>query len=372
MRKSRLANTNTSGPAKCRVGHTGGDGVKRLHNTILGIGFLLVLLAGSIRAENLPVQYLTPYFTEFYDSATTYNGNPVAVGSVVEAYDPTNLLIGKWRVTSAGRYGFMNTYGDDPNTPAIHEGALAGNAIHFKINGKAATVVSGDNTWTDKALKNVRLDANGTVALSLWESPHDILGLPGDTMQFRVGVKNEGDGLDFYGAHVTMSIPGSDPLGWKAIEPDSVVYANPGQMVYVYFSVRIAVWSPDTVNNIGWSVYSHLDPFKTVNGNFNIYMTVTDVNDGSGGLPNSFAVYQNYPNPFNPTTTISFNLPKAEVASLEVYNVLGQLVRSQNLGLLPAGEHAVEFSADNLSSGVYFYRIVASETSRARKMVLMK
>ncbi|MBI5267622.1 MAG: T9SS type A sorting domain-containing protein [candidate division Zixibacteria bacterium] len=349
--------------------------MNRLHNKLLGIAFLLVLLAGSVGAQNpnLPVQYMTPYFAEFFDSLTTYNGAPVPVGSIVEAYDPTNLLIGKFRVRSAGQYGYMNAYGDDPNTPAIHEGAVAGNAIHFKINGRAATVVSGDNTWTDKALKNVRLAASGTVAISGWEFPNDILGLPGDTMQFRVGVKNEGDGLDFYGAHLNMSIPDDGTqFGWKAIEPDSVVYANPGQMVYVYFSVRVADWSIDTVNNINWSIFSNLDPTKSVNGSFNIFMTVTDVNDRDDGLPNSFAVYQNYPNPFNPTTTISFNLPKAEVTSLEVYNVLGQLVRSQNLGLLPSGEHAVEFSADNLSSGVYFYRIVAEETSRARKMILMK
>jgi hypothetical protein len=349
--------------------------VKRLHKKLVGIGFLLALLAGSISAENLPVQYLTPNFTEFADStkSTTYNGSQVVRGSIIEAYDPTNLLIGKWRVTSAGRYGFMNAYGDDPNTPSVHEGALAGDSIRFKINGRNATVISGDCTWTDKALKQAVLAANGIVAISLVESPNDILGLPGDTMQFRVGVRNDGDGLDFYGAHLNMSIADNGKLdGWKAMEPDSVVYANPSQMVYVYFSVRVALFSADTVNNIGWSVYSHLDPSKTVNGNFNIFMTLTDVGDGNGSLPNSFAVYQNYPNPFNPTTTISFNLPQAEATSLEVYNVLGQLVRSQNLGLLPSGEHSVEFSADNLSSGVYFYRLAASEVSRARKMILMK
>ena len=369
---SKLANTNTSGRSSASVGHTGGDGVKRLHKKLVGIGFLLLLLAGPISGEEIPVQYMTPYFTEFYDSLTTYNGSPVAVGSIIEAYDPTNLLIGKWRVTSTGRYGFMNAYGDEPNTTNIHEGAVSGDIIHFKINGKAATVVSGDNTWTHGSRKKVRLDAGSAVAISGWEFPVDALGLPGDTMQFRVGVKNEGDALDFYGVHLTMSIPGSDPFGWKAMEPDSVVYANPNQMVYVYFSVRVAVFSEDTVNNIGWSVYSNLDPSKTVNGNFNLYLTITDVDDGGGSLPNSFAVYQNYPNPFNPTTMIRFSLPKADATSLEVYNVLGQLVRSQNLGLLPSGEHEVEFSADNMSSGVYFYRIVTPEVSRARKMILMK
>jgi hypothetical protein len=370
----KLANTDTFGRSQSPAGHTGGVGVNRLHKKLFGIATLLIVLASSVGAENIPVQYLTPYWTGFYDStkSTTYNGSPVVPGSIIEAYDPANLLIGKFRVDSTGRYGFMNAYGDDPNTPLVHEGALPGDSIRFKINGRAATVVSGDRTWTDKALKPVRLAASGTVAIAGVEFPNDILGLPGDTMQFRVGVRNDGDGLDFYGAHVNMSIAGSDSLGWKAIEPDSVVYANPGQTVYVYFSVRVAVWSIDTVNNINWSIFSNLDPTKTVNGSFNIFMSLTDVGDDGGSLPNSFAVYQNYPNPFNPTTTISFYLPKAQETTFEVYNMLGQLVRSDNLGMLSSGEHQFEFNGENLSSGVYLYRVVTPEASRVRKMVLMK
>jgi hypothetical protein len=346
--------------------------VNRLQKKLLGIAVTLLVVASAVSAENLPVQYLTPYFTEFFDSVATYNGSPVVPGSIIEAYDPTNLMVGKWRVTQAGRYGFMNVYGDEPGTPGVHEGALSGDAIAFKINGRSATVLSGDNTFTDKAIKQVQLSASGTVALSLVESPNDILGLPGDTMQFAVKVRNDGDGLDFYGVHLSMSIPGSDPFGWKAFEPDSVVYANPAQEVYVYFSVRVATFSVDTVNNIVWSVFSHNDPSQMVNGNFNIFMTLTDVDDPDRSLPNSFAVYQNYPNPFNPATTISFNLPKAEPTSLEVYNVLGQLVSAQDFGTLPAGEHQVVYNAERFSSGVYFYRVVTSESSKIRKMVLLK
>lgn len=346
--------------------------MNRLHKKLLGIATILLVVASTANAENLPVQYLTPYFTEFFDSTTTYNGSPVVPGSIIEAYDPTNLLIGKWRVTSAGHYGFMNAYGDEPSTPGVHEGALSSDVITFKVNRRNASVVSGDHTFTDKALKQVQLSASGTVALSLVEFPIDVLGLPGDTMQFRVRVRNDGDGLDFYGAHLNMSIAGSDPFGWKAFEPDSVVYANPGQTADVYFSIRVATFSADTVNNIMWSVYSHNDTTQKVNGNFNIYMTLTDVDDPGATLPNSFAVYQNYPNPFNPTTTISFNLPKAEPTSLEVYNVLGQLVSAQQLGTLPAGEHQVVFDGERLSSGVYFYRVVTSEASKVRKMILLK
>jgi len=128
-----------------------------------------------------------------------------------------------------------------------------------------------------------------------------VLGLPGDTMQFRVGVRNDGDGLDFYGVNLTMSIADDGTqFGWKNHAAGFGGLRQSRQMVYVYFSVRVALFSPDTVNNIGWSVYSKVDTTKKVTGNFNIFMTLTDVNDGGGSLPNSFAVQQNYPNPFNP------------------------------------------------------------------------
>lgn len=343
-----------------------------MNKKILGIVVTLLVMATAASAENLPVQYLTPYFTEFFDSTTTYNGSPVMTGSIIEAYDPTNLVIGKWRVTSDGRYGFMNAYGDEPGTPGVHEGALAGDSIKFRINGRNATVVSGDPTFTNMAIKQVQLSASGTVGLSLVEAPIDRLGLPGDTLQFAVKVRNDGDGLDFYGAHLSMSIPGSDPFGWKAMEPDSVVYANPTQEVYVFFSVRVATFSVDTVNNIMWSVYSNVDTSQHVSGNFNIYMTLTDVDDPTDGLPNSFAVYQNYPNPFNPTTTISFALPRAQSASLSVYNVLGQMVSNQDFGTLSAGRHEFIFNAEHLSSGIYFYRIETEDGNKIRKMVLLK
>ena len=77
-------------------------------------------------------------------------------------------------------------------------------------------------------------------------------------------------------------------------------------------------------------------------------------------IPAAFELYQNYPNPFNPTTTIRFALPAPARVTLKVYNVLGQKVATlldrEDIG---DGIHNVEFDANNLASGVYFYRILA-------------
>ncbi|HRY83604.1 MAG TPA: FlgD immunoglobulin-like domain containing protein, partial [Candidatus Cloacimonadota bacterium] len=86
---------------------------------------------------------------------------------------------------------------------------------------------------------------------------------------------------------------------------------------------------------------------------------------------------QNYPNPFNPETTISFNLPKAGAASLNVYNVKGQLVKTLVNGELAFGNHSIVWNGtDNngaaVSSGVYYYRLNAGNNTETRKMVLVK
>ncbi|HQT90752.1 MAG TPA: T9SS type A sorting domain-containing protein, partial [Candidatus Kryptobacter bacterium] len=88
--------------------------------------------------------------------------------------------------------------------------------------------------------------------------------------------------------------------------------------------------------------------------------------------PTTFALNQNYPNPFNPATMISYSIPRASDVNIDVYNVLGQRVRSMSTGFQPAGEHTVEFNASTLPSGVYFYTVRFGGMSLTKKMVLLK
>lgn len=98
---------------------------------------------------------------------------------------------------------------------------------------------------------------------------------------------------------------------------------------------------------------------------------------GAESLPSGFELGQNFPNPFNPTTTISFTLPTASQVSLEIYNLLGQRVRTLVDGPMNAGSHSVMWNATDqngrsVSSGVYFYRLVAGEQTASKKMMLLK
>ncbi|MEW5795167.1 MAG: T9SS type A sorting domain-containing protein [Candidatus Zixiibacteriota bacterium] len=324
--------------------------------------------------------YPTPFFTSFADTmiASTYNGQPLVVGSIIQAYDQAGTYCGvdtvRWNVDSTQAiFGYFSVYGDDPNTPVLDEGATSGETISFRINGRAATVTAGDPTWSDQTLKSVTLSASATIAMTGLTLPGDTLVVPGDTAVFRVQVRNDGDGTDFYGVRMSMSMPGGPgPFDWEAFPPDTVVYADAGQTVWVYFSARAPVFSADTTNTITYKVFSHLDTTVNVTGSFNLIMTLTDVDEYDPNLPGSFALFQNYPNPFNPTTTIAYRLNSATYVRLDVYDVLGRVVERVDLGWLSPGDGEIVYDGSELASGVYFYRLTTEASSRTRKMILLK
>ncbi|HPS65629.1 MAG TPA: T9SS type A sorting domain-containing protein, partial [Ignavibacteria bacterium] len=97
------------------------------------------------------------------------------------------------------------------------------------------------------------------------------------------------------------------------------------------------------------------------------------VNEQGLNAPAQFELLQNYPNPFNPDTKISFRLPADSKVTLTVYNLSGKeisrLVSSRNM---KAGNHSVKFSAGDLSSGIYIYRLTAGDFTQSKKMILIK
>jgi len=91
--------------------------------------------------------------------------------------------------------------------------------------------------------------------------------------------------------------------------------------------------------------------------------------------PKAFQLSQNYPNPFNPTTTIEFSLPEDALVSIRVYNLLGQEVATlADHEQFDEGANEVSFDASRLSSGVYYYRMIANDGQfqQVKKMLLMK
>ena len=109
----------------------------------------------------------------------------------------------------------------------------------------------------------------------------------------------------------------------------------------------------------------------TQNVNFSISGTAS-VTVPVTNVVKDYSLQQNYPNPFNPSTTIAFALPQSGIATLKVYNILGQEVATLLSGFQKSGSHQVLFDGTNLSSGVYFYKLQSGNFVQSKKMVLLK
>ena len=97
-----------------------------------------------------------------------------------------------------------------------------------------------------------------------------------------------------------------------------------------------------------------------------------DSNPLNSNIPSEFSISQNYPNPFNPSTKINFSIPVDSKVNISVYDITGKKVTEIINKEMNAGYHTVDFSANELSSGVYFYTINAGSFTKTMKMVLAK
>jgi hypothetical protein len=106
--------------------------------------------------------------------------------------------------------------------------------------------------------------------------------------------------------------------------------------------------------------------------------TPTDVEHGTtADLPGRFSVSQNYPNPFNPVTAVEYVLPERTHVTIEIFNVLGQKVRTLVDREEPAGPHSVvwdgtDANGNSVASGLYLYRVQTADQVETKKMLLLK
>ncbi len=130
--------------------------------------------------------------------------------------------------------------------------------------------------------------------------------------------------------------------------------------------IRFRLFADAGTHGWGWAI-----------DNLSIQPNATGVASDNNVLPKNFALSQNYPNPFNPTTTINFQLPSSEKVTLDVYNTLGQKVKTLVNDFRNAGYYHIVWDGKNragreVASGIYLYRIEAGNFVETKKMILLK
>jgi hypothetical protein len=214
-------------------------------------------------------------------------------------------------------------------------------------------------TLTDVSFADTRVDYFDAKIANINEETNRVLiGLISMVYERKETLK-PGDGVI---ANLTFRI--DDPT-IEQFEVNSFTATNPGHSLALVYND----WST------GKPRVDHANP--EVEGN-TIALTAKPDGDGDGPIvPESYSLGQNFPNPFNPSTTFSYSIRKPGHVQLNIYNILGQNVRT----LVNEHQDAANYTKvwdgrdDNgnvVASGVYFYRIESGDFTDIKKMVLMK
>jgi hypothetical protein len=209
-----------------------------------------------------------------------------------------------------------------------------------------------------------------------------VTGTPGEKICIPVIVENAED-LDAFAMELTYPadlliyegvLKTVDTEGWIALDGAEI---DEGRIKLGGFHTEgIGLDDPTKIAQVTFSVRDGVSG----SGEFDLINLVDDLAGGDvkkgeiivKGTLEKYSLSQNYPNPFNPETEIRYEIPREGEVQLVVYNVMGQEVVTLVNTHQSAGTHVVKWNADEMSSGIYFYRLKINDFTATRRMVLMK
>jgi hypothetical protein len=256
------------------------------------------------------------------DAGDNYQSQPVV------AMDGSGRFVIAW--TDGRNYGF-DVYAQRYSSSGVAQGS------NFKVNDDAG---SADQWISDIAAEN-----SGNFVI-VWS---DTRSGDGDPIAQKYGPTGEPLGANYLVPHAAYA---------SFYQQSPAVAANGSNICYAWDDTRRAKSFDVFAKLTDWD-WSDVEEELQVN------------------QPSSFQLSQNYPNPFNPTTRLSFSLPRSLNVRLEVFNLLGQKVKTLIDQHLSAGRHSVEWdgtddSRNAVASGIYLYRMRAGDFSHARKMLILR
>jgi len=269
--------------------------------------------------------------------------------------------------TEAAHSGMHSLKYDLPFSRTPHDGFVAAKRVAFAGAGTVAMSMAPGIAVDLKQLAGV--GEGDVVRLTVWLKganlvPDSAAMYPGTwsvgftPLWFAKGGNNDGYDV-IQSSDFTWQFPAVTSFDWTPYTLDVTVPAGAKVL-----EVRTHVYARFT-GTIYWD-----DITSEVIGS-------TTAVKGGKDVPVSYELSENYPNPFNPTTTLQFAIPEAGQASIVIYNLLGQKVRTLTNEYRAAGRYQITWdgmddAGRQAGSGVYLYRLQSNQTSIVKKMVLVK
>ncbi len=175
-----------------------------------------------------------------------------------------------------------------------------------------------------------------------------------------------------------FTIPVAGYADGMKVDSDGNIYCACSSAIWIISPTgqqlgKIDLPSNVSASNCAWGGVDHKTLFITGgNSVYKIRPLITSINKHNSSLPEGFKLFQNYPNPFNPSTKITYSIPAYSLVIIKVYNLTGTEVATIENKKLPAGTYSINFNAQQLASGVYFYKLTADNYLAVKKFVLLK
>ncbi len=328
---------------------------KNHRNYIFG---LLVLFPVLLSAQPIP----TNEWVNFFSTSSTFNDEPVQVGSVVDAYDPDGVWCGTFTATTTGQYGFLLVYRDDNITGDIDEGSEPGDSLTFYIDGHyALTMGPGNPGWTSNGdVVQVDLSAYSNYAPVISDFPTAIT-FRADT-SLTLNLNEMVEDLDDPDLDLHWSVSGNISV---IVDIDSETNLAQISAPSDYEGTEILVFevTDDSLATDTTSVPVTVEPFVST------YFEEV--------VPQHFVLSANYPNPFNPVTHIRYGISINTNIYMVIWDIQGKIVMKKQMLDQTPGWYSEMWTGDDafgqpVSSGIYFCTLRTRLHSQTIKMTLMR
>lgn len=238
---------------------------------------------------------------------------------------------------------------------------VTGSEIAWDLEG-ASSATSNDTQFLRQYLKSKFVADNAGTYFAVGKDSTEFSGL-----NITFGVTGTGSPYTEDYPDAIDTVGGSIPIikynnNYTAGIAYSGTFNNPqkeGQLIYIGFPF-------ETIGSIGTRQQVMTAAFKYFG------FIPTSIEDENTGVPTEYSLEQNFPNPFNPETNIRFSIPKEANIKLTVYDILGREVKLLINERMTAGKYTFSFKGENITSGVYFYRLESEHFNKTKKMIYLQ